>query len=82
MKFSDERAKNQPRNFDRSCLNLNRILDKLTKEEKKFILNQIERDPLKDLYNRSLAVYMLSIDGVPNLDLEGDYDLVVLTVVM
>ena len=82
MKFSDERGKNQPRNFDRSCLNLNRILDKLTKEEKKFILNQIERDPLKDLYNRSLAVYMLSIDGVPNLDLEGDYDLVVLTVVM
>jgi glycopeptide antibiotics resistance protein len=57
--LSDKGCNNQPSDFNRRHFSLNKILDKLTKEEKAFVLNLIDRDPLKGLYQNSFVAYLL-----------------------
>ena len=60
-KLSDKGHNSQSPTSDDKAVGLDRILSKLTDEERAFISSLISRDPLTGLYNRTVVAYMLML---------------------
>lgn len=57
--LSDNRHKAETPHSDGRAFDLNKILSKLTHEERVYVSSLIEKDPLTGLYNKGIVLYML-----------------------